>query len=63
MQKKTYIQPRIETFTIQLKPMLTTSPPDELELDYTGDGHGEEGPGKIDDFQTNDSFASFFDFE
>jgi hypothetical protein len=41
MQKKTYIQPRIDICTIQLNTMLTASPPDELELQYTGNGHGE----------------------
>ena len=63
MQKKTYIQPRIETYTIQLKSMLTASPPDEVEFPYTGDGHGEAGPGEIDEYQTIDTFARMSDFE
>ena len=63
MQKKTYIQPRIDICTIQLNRMLTASPPDELELQYTGDGHGEAGPGEIDDFQTIDTFGRLTDIE
>jgi hypothetical protein len=61
MKKKTYIQPCIATYLIQLTPMLSGSStedttPNEYEFDYTGDGHGEAGPDEIDDTQTYDHF-------
>lgn len=53
----------METFSIQLKSVLTASPPSELEFIYTGSGHGTAGPGEIDETQTFDSFARISDFE
>ena len=54
--KKEYIVPRIEAFHIPPANMLTTSPPNEIPLPWSGDSEGTAGPGEIDENSTTDTF-------
>ena len=55
MEKKRYIQPRIECWPLHTAHMLAASG-DELDFPWSGKLPGDAGPDEIDDFSTIDTF-------
>ena len=56
MNKKHYIAPSVMEVRIQTVCLLTSSPEDKLNLNWSGDSPGTSGPEEIDDESTFDSF-------
>ena len=56
MNKKHYTAPSVMEVRIQTVRLLTSSPEDKLNLNWSGDRSGTAGPEEIDDESTFDSF-------
>ena len=56
MNKKHYIAPSVMEVRIQTVRLLTSSPEDKLNLNWSGNSSGTAGPEEIDEESTFDSF-------
>lgn len=56
MNKKSYITPSIKEYSFDCVCLLSVSPADNMDMNWSGENPGTAGPGDLDDFSTGDSF-------